>query len=56
MTNVSLTFSASLTPSDPKEHPVLIVGQQHNLNKLSYDVIKVKLEPRVSKDVSIYFP
>ncbi|KAK2149672.1 hypothetical protein LSH36_442g01046 [Paralvinella palmiformis] len=51
MTNVSLTFSASLTPSDPKEHPVLIVGQQHNLNKLSYDVIKVKLEPRVSKDI-----
>ena len=54
MSNVQVCFSKAntLVPCDPKYHPVLIVGQLRNINKVTYDVIKVKLQPRVTKEVS----
>ena len=52
MSHVNLLFSNHLAISDPSQHPILIVGQTKNLAKLSYDVVKVKLEPRVSEEVS----
>lgn len=53
MTNVKLLFSNSLKTSDPNEHPVLIVGQVKYLSNIGYDVLKVKLEPRVNEEVSL---
>lgn len=52
MSHVNLLFSRNLAPSDPSQRPVLIVGQLKNLAKVNYDTIKVKLEPRVSEEVS----
>ncbi len=51
MANIALKFSAELSTSDPAQHAVLIVGQLKHLLKLPYGTIKVKLEPRVSKEV-----
>jgi len=51
MSRVDLVFSNTLTPCDPEKHPVLIVGQVKNLLQLGYERIKVKLQPRVSKEV-----
>ena len=53
MTNVNLKFSASLAASDPASNPVLIVGQLKNLTRLTYEDVRIKLEKRVSEDVSI---
>lgn len=50
MSQVKLRFSSVLTPSDPNQHPVLIVGQLKNLHRVSYDVLKTKLEPRVTEE------
>ncbi|KAI0220687.1 putative aminopeptidase NPEPL1 [Lamellibrachia satsuma] len=50
MSRVDLVFSNTLTPCDPGKHPVLIVGQLKNLLQLGYEQIKVKLQPRVSKE------
>ena len=52
MTNVNLQFSGALTPSDPSTNPVLIVGQLKHLNRLTYSDLKVKLESRVSEEVT----
>ncbi len=52
MSNVTLNFRGQLTPSDPSRRPILIVGQVRNLAKVSYEIIKVKLEPRVNEEVS----
>ena len=52
MANVKLRYAAELSTTDPAQHAVLIVGQMRHLLKLSYDKIKVKLEPRVTDDVS----
>lgn len=48
---VDLVFSSDSPPSDPKSQPVLIVGQAVYLNKIEYNQIQHKLEPRVSKEV-----
>lgn len=52
MSNVLLKFSGQLTSCDPSQHPVLIVGQLRHLAKVKYEVLKVKLEPRVNEEVS----
>ncbi|XP_053694585.1 probable aminopeptidase NPEPL1 [Sabethes cyaneus] len=46
-----LSFHRKVEPSDPQKIPVLIIGQQRHLNELSYDRIRCKLEPCVSKEV-----
>ncbi len=46
-----LRFSAELAVSDPARNAVLIVGQTKHLAKLQYETIKVKLEPRVPREV-----
>lgn len=51
--SVSLKFSGVLTPSDPQEKPVLIAGQIKNLVKVKYDILKIKLEPRVSQEAYV---
>ena len=54
MAQVKLRFSGTLTQSDPNQHPVVIVGQLKNLHRVSYEVLKVKLEPRVTEEVCIF--
>ncbi|XP_059620283.1 probable aminopeptidase NPEPL1 [Phlebotomus argentipes] len=44
----NIVFNPSLTKTDPHEHPVLIIGQLSHLSLLSFDDLKVKLEPRVT--------
>ena len=51
MFNVLLEFSDALVPSDPAQHPVLIVGQTKNLAKVSYAALKCKLQPHVTEEV-----
>ncbi|KAL3860469.1 hypothetical protein ACJMK2_010592 [Sinanodonta woodiana] len=46
----TLIFSGSLTKSDPQDNPVLIVGQPKNLSQITFETIKIKLEPRVSAE------
>lgn len=45
-----LQFSASNTISDPADRSILIVGQLPNLLKVPYNVIKTKLQPRVTEE------
>ncbi|XP_022185741.2 probable aminopeptidase NPEPL1 isoform X2 [Nilaparvata lugens] len=45
-----IRFSGTISPSDPLEKPVLIVGQMKNLTKIKYDLLKQKLEPRVDQE------
>jgi len=52
MAKVKLHFSSTLTRSDPLENPVIIIGQLKNLNRLSFNDVRVKLEPRVTEEVS----
>lgn len=40
-----------LATSDPVTAPVIVVGQVKHLNRVTWDTIKVKLEPRVNKEV-----
>jgi len=47
MAKVSVTFSNTLTPSDPKDRPVLILGKLANLKKIQFDAVKCKLGTRV---------
>ena len=47
MATVEVKFVDSLTPSDPKEQPVLIVGKLANLKTIPYESLKCKLQPRV---------
>ncbi|XP_026728599.1 probable aminopeptidase NPEPL1 isoform X2 [Trichoplusia ni] len=48
--SVSIKFRWGLTPSDPEQQPVLIVGQASHLNTLTWDDVRCKLEPRVSEE------
>ncbi|XP_050552084.1 probable aminopeptidase NPEPL1 isoform X3 [Spodoptera frugiperda] len=48
--SVSIKFRAGLTPSDPEQQPVLIVGQAAHLSALNWDDVRCKLEPRVSEE------
>lgn len=49
--SVSIKFRWGLTPSDPEQQPVLIVGLASHLNTLTWDDVRCKLEPRVSEEV-----
>ncbi len=53
MSIVNLRFSGTLSPCDPSQNPVLVVGQLKNLNKVTFDQVKVKLEHRVTEEVNI---
>ena len=43
-------FNGGLTTSDPGNVPVMILGQHRHLAMVDWEVIKVKLEPRVTKE------
>ena len=47
----TVLFSGGLANSDPVTSPVIVVGQVRHLNRVDWDTIKVKLEPRVTKEV-----
>lgn len=49
--SVTLRYSSDLATSDPQHNPVLIVGQVKNLNKITFDQVKRKVEPRVTEEV-----
>jgi hypothetical protein len=51
MVNVNLVYGTHVTDNDPRLHPVLIVGQLKNLNRIKFDDIKCKLGGRVSEEV-----
>jgi len=44
-------FNEGLATSDPVTAPVMVVGQVKHLNRINWDTIKVKLEPRVNKEL-----
>lgn len=46
----NIVFSPTLTKSDPHDHPVLVVGQLPHLSALSFDDLRMKLEPRVTSE------
>ncbi|MED6274235.1 putative aminopeptidase npepl1 [Characodon lateralis] len=50
MANVVLEFKVSAGDSEPQSRPVLILGQQNNLQQVSWSHIKGKLQPVVSKE------
>lgn len=52
MSKVKVTFSNKLAESDPLVNPVIILGKLENLKQVPYDIIKAKLEPRVSEEVN----
>jgi len=47
----TVLFSGGLANSDPVTSPVIVVGQVRHLNRVDWDTIKVKLEPRVTKEL-----
>lgn len=49
MASIKVSYSTARSACDPHETPVTIIGQVKNLNKVSYDDVKCKLEPRVDK-------
>lgn len=53
MPNVNLVYGTHVTDNDPRLHPVLIVGQLKNLNRIKFDDIKCKLGGRVTVEVSL---
>jgi len=50
MVTVNLVYGTQLTDNDPRLHPVLIVGQVKNLNRLTFSHVKCKLGGRVSEE------
>ena len=53
MANVVLEYKAAAGDSDPQSRPVLIIGQQTNLQQVNWRQIKGKLQPVVTKEVSL---
>ncbi|CAL8403155.1 unnamed protein product [Arctogadus glacialis] len=51
MANVLLEFKAAAGDSEPQSRPVLVIGQQNNLQQVNWSQIKGKLQPAVSKEV-----
>lgn len=51
--SVNITFPDFSISSDPINHPVFIIGQLVNLNKIKYDDVRHKFEDRVSEEVSL---
>lgn len=49
---MKLVFGGKLTLSDPKDFPVVIVGQLPHFTSISFDDVKIKLSPRVDKEVN----
>jgi len=47
----TVQFTTGLSPSDPLTTPVMVIGQVAHLNKVDWDTIKLKLEPRVTKEL-----
>lgn len=47
---MTIRINKSLTVSDPRVHPVLIIGQLRHLSGLKFEHIKIKLEPRVNEE------
>ena len=58
--NPHIEFRGSLSASDPRKHPVLIVGQLNHLSSINFSDVSCKLQPRVEEEVShdyiIYIP
>ncbi|CAB3232434.1 unnamed protein product [Arctia plantaginis] len=48
--SVSIKFRWGLSPSDPEQQPVLIVGQASHIASLTWDDVRCKLEPRVTEE------
>lgn len=48
---VKLVFGGKLTQSDPKDFPVVIIGQLPHITSITFDDVKTKLAPRVDKEV-----
>ncbi|KAM8913480.1 putative aminopeptidase NPEPL1 [Spinachia spinachia] len=51
MANVSLEYTAAAGDSEPHRRPVLVIGQQTNLQKVGWSQIKGKLQPAVTKEI-----
>ncbi|CAK9294893.1 unnamed protein product [Gordionus sp. m RMFG-2023] len=51
MKRVNIRFSTKLLVSDWDKDSLLIAGQPQYLSALKYDDVKIKLEPKVSKDL-----
>jgi len=47
----TVLFSGGLTTSDPVTAPIIVVGQVKHLNRVNWETIRVKLEPRVNKEL-----
>ncbi|XP_047480806.1 probable aminopeptidase NPEPL1 [Penaeus chinensis] len=45
-----IEFKGSLTTSDPRKNPVLIIGQLRHLTALSFSDVAPKLQPRVDEE------
>jgi hypothetical protein len=48
---VAVKFAAGASAGDPMERPVTIIGQVKNLQKINFDAVRAKLEPRVTEEV-----
>ena len=51
MGSPKLQFRGSLSTSDPRKSPVLIVGQLGHLTSLSFSDVAARLQPRVDEEV-----
>ncbi|XP_037535571.1 probable aminopeptidase NPEPL1 [Nematolebias whitei] len=51
MANVVVEFKCSAGDSEPLSRPLLILGQQANLQQISWSQIKGKLQPVVTKEI-----
>ncbi|XP_075702888.1 putative aminopeptidase NPEPL1 [Rhinoderma darwinii] len=51
MANVRLEFKSCAGDADPQSRPVLILGQVHNLQRVLWNDVKGKLQPRVTEEV-----
>lgn len=48
--STKIRFSGTLSKTNPESSPVLVIGQLKNLARITYDDVKVKLEPRVDAE------
>jgi probable aminopeptidase NPEPL1 len=47
---VKINFSADPASGDPAETPVVVMGLLKNLQKVSFDRVRSKMEPRVDEE------
>lgn len=50
-----IQFQGSLSTSDPRKCPVIIVGQLGHLAGLAFSDVAPKLQPRVDEEVLYYY-